>query len=108
MRRVLFGMILLVAGVALFASSAVSQPPGGKDEKGKGAKGAKIGGPLAIEAVALGAFSEPKIEANDFSFSPLRKVVFFEASFAQRYFGVPYAAWNTNTCIPPLLQLRCS
>jgi len=74
----------------------------------KGAKGAKIGGPLAIEAVALGAFSEPKIEANDFSFSPLRKVVFFEASFAQRYFGVPYAAWNTNTCIPPLLQLRCS
>lgn len=41
MRRVLFGMILLVAGVALFASSAVSQPPGGKDEKGKGAKGAK-------------------------------------------------------------------
>ena len=50
------------------------------------------------------AFSEPKIEANDFSFSPLRKVGFFKASLAQRYFGVPYAGSNSNSCIPPLLR----
>jgi len=48
MKRVLFGMMAFLAGVALIASPAVSQPPGGKDGKGgpggPGGKGMKGGG----------------------------------------------------------------
>ena len=48
MQRVLFGLLAFVLGVALVASPAVSQPPGGKDGKdgkggGKDGKGLKSG-----------------------------------------------------------------
>lgn len=39
MKRVLCGAMAFVAGVALLASPAVSQPPGGKDGKGGGKDG---------------------------------------------------------------------
>lgn len=39
MKRVLFGLMAFVAGVALIASPAVSQPPEGKGKDGKDPKG---------------------------------------------------------------------
>ena len=57
MKRVLFGLMAFLAGVALIASPAVSQPPGGKDGKGKGTSGAfKLGSalpPALVEELKL-------------------------------------------------------
>lgn len=65
MKRVLFGAVAFVAGVALIASPAVSQPPGdkgGKDGKfgpkdGKGMKGGfkagKVLPPFVVEELKL-------------------------------------------------------
>ncbi len=57
MKRVLFGLMAFLAGVALIASPAVSQPPGGKDGKGKGASAAvKLGSalpPALVEELKL-------------------------------------------------------
>ncbi len=47
MKRLVFGMLALSAGMMLIASPAVSQPPGekgGKDAKGDGKGGEKGGG----------------------------------------------------------------
>jgi hypothetical protein len=60
MNRVLFGMAAFAIGVALLASPAVSQPPGGKDDKdGKGKDGK--GGPPRFE---LGQIFPPPLEAE--------------------------------------------
>jgi hypothetical protein len=61
MTRVLFGMVAFVVGAMLVASPAVSQPPGGKDDKdGKGGKGGK-GGPPRYE---IGQIFPPPLEAE--------------------------------------------
>ena len=57
MRRVVFGMVAFLAGAALIASPALSQPPEGKGKDGKGAKGAKG----AAGAVKLGAVLPPAL-----------------------------------------------
>ncbi len=57
MSRVVFGMAAFLVGVAIFASPAVSQPPGGKDDKGGKGKG----GPPRFE---LGQIFPPPLEAE--------------------------------------------
>ena len=58
MKRFLFGRVLFLASVLLVASQGVSQPPGGKDDKGK-----RKGGPPRFELGEV--FPPPLMEELD-------------------------------------------